>query len=95
MFGGTFIGVSTLAVAEGRLLGTRGAVALLTVGYSVGQIAGPLVVAPLMDGGYRPGAGGLGAFIVSLAALATAAVWILGRQPRVRSHRPSTSDCPG
>ncbi|BBX68269.1 MFS transporter [Mycolicibacterium psychrotolerans] len=82
LFGGTFIGVSTLAMAEGRLLGTRGAVALLTVGYSVGQIAGPLVVAPLMDGGYRP-ALVVSALIVSLAALATAAVGILGRQPRV------------
>jgi hypothetical protein len=83
LFGGTFIGVSVLAVAEGRLLGVRGAVALLTVGYSVGQIAGPLVVAPLLDGGYRP-ALITSALVVSLAALATAAVWILGRQPRIR-----------
>ena len=94
LFGGTFIGVSTLAVAEGRLLGTRGAVALLTVGYSVGQIAGPLVVAPLMDGGYRP-ALGVSALIVSLAALATAAVWILGRQPRVRVIHPQRRTVPG
>ncbi|CDO07219.1 major facilitator family protein transporter [Mycolicibacterium cosmeticum] len=86
LFGGTFIGVSVLAVAEGRLLGVRGAVALLTVGYSVGQIAGPLVVAPLLDGGYRP-ALVTSALVVSLAALATAAVWILGRQPGIRvSH---------
>lgn len=83
LFGGTFIGVSTLAVAEGRLLGTRGAVALLTVGYSVGQIAGPLVVAPLMSSGYRPVLA-VSALIVSLAALAAAAVGILGRQPRAR-----------
>lgn len=82
LFGGTFIGVSTLAMAEGRLLGVRGAVAVLTVGYSVGQILGPLLVAPLLDGGYRP-ALFASALIVSLAGLATAAVWIIGRKPRI------------
>lgn len=80
LFGGTFIGVSTLAMAEGRLLGIRGAVALLTVGYSVGQIVGPLVVAPLLDGGYRP-ALIVSASIVLLAGLATGAVWVITRQP--------------
>lgn len=86
LFGGTFIGVSTLAVAEGRLLGIRGAVALLTVGYSVGQILGPLLVAPLLDAhaqDYR-WALAVSAAIVSLAGLSTAAVWIIGRQPRTR-----------
>ncbi|RZT25471.1 putative MFS family arabinose efflux permease [Mycobacterium sp. BK558] len=94
LFGGTFIGVSTLAMAEGRLLGTRGAVALLTVGYSVGQIVGPLLVAPLLGGGYRP-ALGVSALIVSLAALAIAAVWILGRQPRVRLIQARRRTVPG
>ncbi len=41
LFGATFIGVSTLALAAGRLLQFPGAVALLTAGYSAGQIAGP------------------------------------------------------
>ena len=94
LFGGTFIGVSTLAMAEGRLLGTRGAVALLTVGYSVGQIVGPLLVAPLLGGGYRP-ALGVSALIVSLAALAIAAVGILGRQPRVRIIQARRRTVPG
>ncbi|KMO72285.1 MFS transporter [Mycolicibacterium chubuense] len=94
LFGGTFIGVSTLAMAEGRLLGTRGAVALLTVGYSVGQIVGPLLVAPLLGGGYRP-ALGVSALIVSLAALAIAAVWILGRQPRARLIQAQRRTVPG
>ena len=83
LFGGTFIGVSTLAVAEGRLLGIRGAVALLTVGYSVGQIVGPLVVAPLLDAGYRP-ALIVSASIVLLAAAATGAVWVIAGEPRIR-----------
>jgi len=81
LFGGTFIGVSTLATSEGRSLGGPGAVAVLTIGYSVGQIAGPLVVTPLMENGYRP-ALAVSALVVSLAALATSAVWIVGRQPR-------------
>lgn len=83
LFGATFIGVSTLTVAEGRLLGVRSAVALLTVGYSVGQIAGPLLVAPLTTGGYRS-ALVVSTLIVSAAALAAAAVWIISRHPRSR-----------
>ena len=46
LFGGTFIGVSTMALAAGRLLQFPGAVALLTAGYSAGQIIGPVAVAP-------------------------------------------------
>ncbi|MBO0678749.1 YbfB/YjiJ family MFS transporter [Mycolicibacterium sp. S2-37] len=52
-FGGTFVGVSTMALAAGRELGFRGAVAVLTAGYSVGQILGPLVVTPLLHDGFR------------------------------------------
>ena len=44
LFGGTFIGVSTMALAAGRLLQFPGAVALLTAGYSAGQIIGPVAV---------------------------------------------------
>ena len=40
LFGGTFIGVSTLALAAGRLLQHPSTVALLTAGYSAGQIVG-------------------------------------------------------
>jgi MFS family permease len=52
-FGGTFIGVSTMALAAGRALSFPGAVAVLTAGYSVGQIVGPLVVTPLLHHGFR------------------------------------------
>ena len=53
-FGGTFIGVSTMALAAGRMLAFPGAVAVLTAGYSVGQIVGPLMVTPLLHHGFRP-----------------------------------------
>jgi hypothetical protein len=52
LFGATFIGVSTMALAAGRLLGFPGAVALLTAGYSVGQILGPVAVTPLLRHGF-------------------------------------------
>jgi len=52
LFGATFIGVSTMALAAGRLLGFAGAVALLTSGYSVGQIVGPVAVTPLLHHGF-------------------------------------------
>ena len=53
LFGGTFIGVSTMALAAGRALQIPGAVALLTAGYSAGQIVGPLAVAPLLRHGFE------------------------------------------
>lgn len=41
LFGTTFIGVSTLVLAAGAHLQFPRSVALLTAGYSVGQILGP------------------------------------------------------
>jgi hypothetical protein len=52
LFGATFIGVSTMALSAGRRLGFPGAVALLTAGYSVGQILGPVAVTPLLRHGF-------------------------------------------
>ncbi|MDQ0790354.1 putative MFS family arabinose efflux permease [Streptomyces sp. B3I8] len=69
LFGGTFIGVSTLTLATGTHLRVPRAVALLTAGYSVGQILGPLVAAPLLHHGYRR-ALALAAVTVLVAALA-------------------------
>ena len=51
LFGATVIGIS-IALAAGRLLGCPGAVALLTSGYSVGQILGPVAVTPLLRQGF-------------------------------------------
>jgi len=72
LFGATFIGVSTLALATGAQLRFPRSVALLTAGYSVGQILGPLAVAPLLRHGYRPAL--LLAALVVLASAFAAAV---------------------
>jgi hypothetical protein len=72
-FGGTFIGVSTIALAAGRELAFPGAVAVLTAGYSVGQIVGPLMVTPLLHHGYRYA---LLASAVVVALSAVTAAWL-------------------
>ena len=82
LFGGTFIGVSTLALAAGAQLGFPRSVALLTAGYSVGQILGPLVVTPLLHHGYHQAL--VLAAVVVLAAAAAAAVLRIGFPHRVR-----------
>ncbi|MFI8209417.1 YbfB/YjiJ family MFS transporter [Streptomyces werraensis] len=69
LFGATFIGVSTLALGAGAHLRFPRAVALLTAGYSVGQILGPLVASPLLRHGYHQ-ALLLSAGVVLAAALA-------------------------
>ncbi|MFF3911064.1 YbfB/YjiJ family MFS transporter [Streptomyces sp. NPDC001848] len=53
LFGATFIGISTLTLAAGAHLRFPRSVALLTAGYSVGQILGPLAVTPLLHHGYH------------------------------------------
>jgi MFS family permease len=53
LFGATFLGVVSLALALGVQLRYPRAVALLTTGYGLGQILGPLVVTPLLHHGYH------------------------------------------
>lgn len=53
LFGGTFIGISVLALTVGIHLRFPRAVAVLTAAYGVGQILGPLVVTPLLRQGYQ------------------------------------------
>jgi hypothetical protein len=69
LFGATFLGVATLSLAVGAHLRVPSAVAILTTGYGVGQIVGPLAVEPLLSGGYHE-ALLLSAVIVALAAVA-------------------------
>ncbi|MFJ9711976.1 YbfB/YjiJ family MFS transporter [Streptomyces sp. NPDC101234] len=76
LFGATFLGVSTLALATGAHLRFPRSVALLTAGYSVGQIIGPLAVAPLLRHGYHQAL--FLAALVVLAAAAAAAVLRIG-----------------
>ncbi|MFG3203676.1 YbfB/YjiJ family MFS transporter [Streptomyces sp. NPDC048192] len=86
LFGGTFIGISTLALATGAHLRVPRSVALLTAGYSVGQMLGPPVVTPLLRHGYHQAL--LLAAAVVLAAAAAAAVLRAGFPGRTTmTHR--------
>jgi len=76
LFGATFLGVATIALAAGAHLQFPRSVALLTVGYSVGQILGPLIVTPLLHYGYHLAL--LVAAVVILAAAAAAVVLRIG-----------------
>ncbi|HKV20672.1 MAG TPA: YbfB/YjiJ family MFS transporter [Mycobacterium sp.] len=80
LFGGTFIGVSTMTLAAGRLLQFPGAVALLTAGYSVGQIVGPVAVTPMLRHGFQY-ALIAAALVVVAAAVAAALVRMPQREP--------------
>ena len=75
LFGATFMGVSTIALSIGAHLQVPRAVALLTAGYSAGQILGPLLAAPLLSHGYHQ-ALLLGSALVVAAAVAAAAVCV-------------------
>nr|WP_236060219.1 YbfB/YjiJ family MFS transporter [Actinacidiphila acididurans] len=95
LFGATFIGVSTLALATGAHLRFPRSVALLTAGYSVGQILGPLVVTPLLRHGYHQAL--LLAAAVVLAAAAAAALLRIGfphHMPTARYDAPVRGSVP-
>ncbi|MDT8913119.1 YbfB/YjiJ family MFS transporter [Amycolatopsis sp. PS_44_ISF1] len=76
LFGATFMGVGTLALTTDAHLRFPRSVALLTAGYSLGQVLGPLVSGPLLRHGYQQ-ALVLGALIV-LAAAAAAGLLRIG-----------------
>ena len=97
LFGGTFLGVSTIALAAGRLLAFPRAVAVLTTGYSAGQILGPLMVTPLLHHGFRY-ALITSAIVVSASALT--AGWLrigapTAQSPAVRCGSSTGSHTPG
>lgn len=94
LFGGTFVGVSTLALAAGRVLRYPRAVALLTAGYSAGQILGPVAVAPVLHHGFRP-ALLVGAMVVLAAAVAAGVMRIVVGQPHRRLGQPEITDTTG
>jgi MFS family permease len=62
LFGNTFVAISSLSLAIGAHLQFPRSVALLTAGYGVGQILGPLVVKPLLHSVSNHGAFNHGAF---------------------------------
>ncbi|WP_370347901.1 YbfB/YjiJ family MFS transporter [Catenulispora sp. MAP5-51] len=76
LFGATFLGVSTIALGFGAHLRFPRSVALLTAGYSIGQILGPLTAAPLLHHGYHQAL--LLAAAIVLASAATAATLRIG-----------------
>ncbi|MGW6279619.1 YbfB/YjiJ family MFS transporter [Kribbella sp. NPDC055071] len=67
LFGATFLGIANLALAIGAELQVPRATAILTTGYSIGQILGPLAVGPVLHNGYHQ-ALLIGAGVVALAA---------------------------
>jgi hypothetical protein len=73
LFGSTFLGIGSLVLGLGAYLQFPRAIAILTTGYSVGQILGPQVVRPFLRGGYDSSLL-VGAAIVLAAALAAAAL---------------------
>ena len=85
LFGATFVGITTLALAAGAHLRLPRAAATLSLGYAAGQILGPLVVRPLLAGGYRD-ALLVGAALVAAAALG-AALLRLGFPHGGEAHR--------
>jgi hypothetical protein len=81
LFGATFMGVSTVALSAGRLLQLPAAAALLTAGYSAGQILGPVSVTPLLANGFRTAL--IVAALVVVAAASAAALL------RIPQHAPA------
>jgi len=68
LFGGTFMGITLLAMDSALGLGIPRAAAALTAVYGLGQILGPLVVTPMLGDGFRS------AFVCAALVLVLAAV---------------------
>ncbi len=73
LFGGTFIGAVMLSMEAGARIGIPRSAAVLTAGYGIGQIVGPLVVAPMLGDGYDAAFLTAGGVLVAAAALAALA----------------------
>jgi predicted MFS family arabinose efflux permease len=82
-FGGTFVGITSLALALGEHLQVPRAVALLTAGYGIGQIIGPLISRPLLGTGYSAPLL-LGSVVLAAATVAATALRI--RYPHRLGH---------
>ncbi len=70
LFGATFMGIVMLAMEIGDDLADGPAAATLTAGYGVGQMLGPLVVAPVLGSGYTAAFGIATAILLAAAAAA-------------------------
>lgn len=87
LFGSTFVGVTTLSLATGRHLRVPGAVAILTAGYGIGQVLGPLVVEPTLRGGDYRAALLVSAGLVLLAGVASAMLCGLAGRTTLAARR--------
>lgn len=78
LFGGTFMGITTLTLTLAGTLSIGRTAATLTAVYGVGQVLGPLVVAPALGDSYTL------AFVVAAVVLAAASAGavVITRQPR-------------
>ncbi|MFE3290356.1 YbfB/YjiJ family MFS transporter [Rhodococcus sp. NPDC059234] len=77
-FGGTFMGIVMLALGEGAALVGPRAAAIGTAVYGLGQVVGPMMVAPLLGRGYSS------ALVVAAGVLALGVVFMV---PLLRSSR--------
>jgi hypothetical protein len=79
LFGATFLTVAATSLSTGAELGFPRAAAVLTTGYSAGQIIGPLVATPLLHHGYHQ------ALLLAAAIVLAAAVTALALPSRHRA----------
>lgn len=90
LFGGTFIGIAATALKQGEAF--PNGPAILTAGYSAGQIIGPLVAAPLLRNGYDH------ALLLAAGIVAAAAITALAppsrRRPGARTRKRSPRAAP-
>lgn len=85
MFGSTFLGVVAVTMAVGSALPVARTAAILTAVYGVGQMLGPLVVAPVIGSSYAT------AFALAAGVLVAAAAAAVGVARTMPSGRSATS----
>ncbi len=88
LFGGTFLTVAATSLRIGAELGFPRAAAVLTTGYSAGQVIGPLIATPLLRDGYHQAL--LLAAGIVLAAALTAPAPPSRRRAGARTPRRTT-----
>ncbi|GAA1086284.1 YbfB/YjiJ family MFS transporter [Tsukamurella spumae] len=86
LFGGTFIGAVMLSMDAGARIGIPRSAAVLTAGYGIGQILGPLVVAPMLGDGYDAAFLTAGGVLVVAAALAAVVRWTVPEHRERAGH---------
>lgn len=88
LFGGTFMGVTALALDAGRHLQISAAVAILSAMYAIGQTIGPVAVAPLLADGFHTALFAAGG-VVALSSATTILLRI--HYPHPRASLPSAA----